>query len=151
IRVRLDREQPVTTRGLAAEVVSHARLKPNQLTALAEAVKGVGPMEVHPLLEAFGQSADEEVGRHLVAALKEAPALSAVRVDSLRQRLAKYGPAVQKDAAELYDRLSAEQGKQTAKLEELLGGLGGGDVRRGQVLFNSNKLACSSCHAIGYI
>ena len=27
----------------------------------------------------------------------------------------------------------------------------GGDVRRGQTVFNSVKAACSSCHAIGYL
>ena len=38
-----------------------------------------------------------------------------------------------------------------ARLEELLSSLEGGDVRRGQAVFNSQKAACSSCHAIGYL
>ena len=41
--------------------------------------------------------------------------------------------------------------KQQARLEQLLASLKGGDVRRGQAIFNSTKAACSSCHAIGYL
>jgi len=33
----------------------------------------------------------------------------------------------------------------------MLGELKGGDVRRGQTVFNSAKAACASCHAIGYL
>src|SRR5262249_6739249 len=36
-------------------------------------------------------------------------------------------------------------------LEKLLASLKGGDVRRGQAVFNSQKTACVSCHAIGYL
>ena len=41
--------------------------------------------------------------------------------------------------------------KQRARLEELLATLQGGDVRRGQAVFNSTKASCSACHAIGYM
>jgi putative heme-binding domain-containing protein len=33
----------------------------------------------------------------------------------------------------------------------LLGSLKGGDIRRGQAVFNSTKAACAACHAIGYL
>jgi putative heme-binding domain-containing protein len=33
----------------------------------------------------------------------------------------------------------------------MLGSLKDGDVRRGQLVFNSAKAACASCHAIGYL
>ena len=41
--------------------------------------------------------------------------------------------------------------KQRAKLEELLSGINGGDIRRGQAVFNGTKAACASCHAVGYV
>lgn len=151
VRLSLDHEQPVGRRAFAAEVVARARLSTPQLLVLAETLKTVGPMEIHLVLEAFGQSGEEAVGGRLLAALRESPALSSVRIDALRQRLAKYGPAVKREAENLYAQLNAELGKQTAKLEELHASLGAGDIRRGQILFNSNKLACSACHAIGYL
>jgi putative heme-binding domain-containing protein len=33
----------------------------------------------------------------------------------------------------------------------MLGSLQGGDVRRGQAVFNSTKAACAACHAVGYM
>jgi putative heme-binding domain-containing protein len=47
--------------------------------------------------------------------------------------------------------LDADAAKQKAHLEQLLTSLKGGDIRRGQAVFNSTKAACSSCHAIGYL
>ena len=36
-------------------------------------------------------------------------------------------------------------------MEKLLASLKDGDIRRGQAVFNSQKAACSACHAIGYL
>jgi putative heme-binding domain-containing protein len=106
---------------------------------------------VDRLLEAFAQSADEKVGRSLIAALQASPIRSSLRVDMLKPRLTKFGPDVQKQAEELYAALNVDAAKQQARLEELLAGLKDGDARRGQVVFYSAKAVCSSCHAIGYL
>jgi putative membrane-bound dehydrogenase-like protein len=151
LREQLGPDQPVAARGAAADVLSRARLDAGQLAALTNSLKAVGPLEVDRLLEAFAQSADEGVGRGLVAALKASPARSGLRVEALKPRLAKFGPAVQKQAEELYAALDVDAARQRARLEELLGSLGSGDVRRGQAVFNGQKGACSSCHAIGYL
>ena len=76
--------------------------------------------------------------------------LSSLRVDALKAHLAKYGPAVQKEAEALYARLNVDAAKQKAQLEQLLPTLSAGDIRRGQLVFHSEKAACYSCHAIGY-
>src|SRR6266446_1159628 len=47
--------------------------------------------------------------------------------------------------------INADAGKQKEHLDQLLAGLKEGDVRRGQTIFNSQKTACSTCHAIGYL
>ena len=75
---------------------------------------------------------------------------SSLRVDAVKAHLAKYGPAVQKQAEALYAKLNVDAAKQKARLEQLMATLSAGDVRRGQLVFHSEKAACYSCHAIGY-
>jgi putative heme-binding domain-containing protein len=151
LRDQLDREQPVLNRTLAADVLARAKLTAMQLGAVAEALKTTGPMEAGRLLDAFIQSSDPAVGRSLVAALKAAPVRSSLRVAVLKPVLDKFGEEVKKQAEELYASLEVDSAKQKAHLEELVGTLGAGDIRRGQAIFNSTKAACSSCHAVGYL
>jgi putative heme-binding domain-containing protein len=154
LRAEVKSDRPVATRGLAAEVLSRARLSQPQLLTLTETVKGAGPMELERVLDAFTQTADDKVGAALLAALKESAAKSALSVGALRPRLEKYGAAVRKQAEGLYAELDADTAKQRARLEEALAGLEKGekgDVRRGQAVFNGPKGACFSCHQIGYL
>ena len=58
---------------------------------------------------------------------------------------------MRRQAEELYPRLDEGAAQKKAQLERLLASLKGGDVRRGQAVFNSPKAACVSCHAIGYL
>ena len=137
-------------RSAAADVLARAKLDPAQLGSLADALKTAGPLEVDRLLTAFEQSTDEALGLKLVKVLGESSAFSSLRADAIKQHLAKYGPPVQAAAAALYDRLNVDAAKQRAKIEELVTRLSEGDVRRGQVVFHSEKAACFTCHAIGY-
>lgn len=151
LKHEIDAEKPAGTRGLAAEVISRARLDRAQMIELAQALAKAGPMEIDRVLDAFAQSTDEEVGHKLVAALRTAPARSSLRPDALKLRLAKYSPAVRKEAEAFVDSLHADAAKERAYLEDMLAKLPGGDVRRGQVVFNHPKAACVTCHAIGYV
>jgi putative heme-binding domain-containing protein len=151
LTAELTPDHPVVTRGAAAEILSKAKLDDEQLIALAEVMKTVGPLEVDRLLVAFGRSSSERIGRALVAALGRSPALASLRPETLKPRLTKFPKEVQKEAEGLYDRLSGDAAKQKERLEELLPSLTGGDIRRGQMVFNSPKAACVACHAIGYI
>lgn len=147
----LSPDDPVQMRSAAADVISRAKLTSGQLTALAESLRSVGPLERDRVLAAFAQSTDERVGLKLVAELGSLPSGAAVRVDLVKSTLAKYGGAVPAKAQELCDRINADAAKQRARLEELVGAMNGGDVRRGQAVFHSQKAACASCHAIGYL
>ncbi|HEX5272441.1 MAG TPA: hypothetical protein VFW33_18215, partial [Gemmataceae bacterium] len=148
---RLDREQPVSERSLAADVLARAKLTPAQLRSLASAYEKVAPTEADRLLDAYAQSTDEQVGLALIAALKASPVRSSLRPEFIKPRLTKYGPKVQKEAETLYALLNVDAGKQKARIDELLAGIKDGDVRRGQAVFNSTKTSCSACHAIGYL
>jgi len=147
---KLDRDQTVATRTTAADVLARAKLTPAQLSRLADALRSAGPVEVDRLLGAFEQSTDEALGLKLVKALTESPALSSLRVDAVKAHLAKYSPVVQKSAEALYAKLNVDAAKQKVQLEQLMSTLSAGDIRRGQLVFHSEKAACFSCHAIGY-
>jgi putative membrane-bound dehydrogenase-like protein len=151
LRARLSLEEPVATRGLAADVLTRAALTVEQFGALADTMKGLGPMEVDRVLAAFEKTADDGVGLRLLVALKDSPARANLRADAVKSRLTKYSARVRDEAEGLYALLNVDAAKQRAKLEELLAGLGDGDIRRGQAVFNGTKAACASCHAVGYV
>jgi putative membrane-bound dehydrogenase-like protein len=144
-------DQPVSVRVTAADVLGRARLTRQQLASLADAVKTAGPLEIGRLLGAYDQSSDEEAGLKLVAALASSKAAKALRADMVTPRLAKFSPTVRKAAEPLLASLNPDAGAQRQKLEQLVSSLPTGDVRKGQLVFNSKQAACSTCHAIGYI
>src|SRR5262249_15480828 len=133
------------------DVLVKAKLSSDQLVTLAEALRTTGPMEADRLLEAYTKSTDQKVGMALLAALKGAPALAGLRAEAVRTRVAKYPPTVREEAEVLCAALDVDAAKQKEKLERLLPELKKGDVRRGQLVFNSAKASCAACHAIGYV
>ena len=151
LRSSLAPAQPVPIRTAAAGVLEKSKLDREQLMALAGMLEDSGPLELSRLLPAFDNGSDEALGLEFVAALKQSKARSSVRPDVLRPRLAKYPPSVQKAGEALLASLNADSAKQAERLETLMTSLPGGDIRRGQAVFNSPKAACLSCHAIGYM
>src|SRR5207253_1387982 len=131
-RDRLQSNQPIAERGLAAETLARAKLNPKQLLALAESLKTTSPMEADRVLEAFAQSGDEAVGKALLEALKVPAARAGMRPESVRPRLAKYSPAIRKQVEELFTSFGEDAAKQKARLDDLIANLPTGDIRRGQ-------------------
>jgi putative heme-binding domain-containing protein len=148
----LDSRKPVLTRGAATSVLTRGKLSQEQLLELAERLKNVGPLEASKLLSAFDkQSAVSElVGTKLILALKEAKTINTMRVERLKPLFEKYPASVQSQAESLYAMLNVDAKAQSAHVDELLASLKNGDIRRGQMVFNGTKAACSSCHSIGY-
>jgi putative membrane-bound dehydrogenase-like protein len=151
VRSELGPSQPASRRLAAAGIVERARLSPTQLRALLEVVRESGPLELSRLLPAFDASSDEALGLALVEALEQAPGRSSLRADILRPRLSRHSATVQARGDALLASLTSDAAAQARRLDELFGGLvGGGDIRRGQSLFNGPKAACASCHVMGY-
>jgi putative membrane-bound dehydrogenase-like protein len=147
----LDSSLPVPVRNAAVAGITRARLTDDQLRSLANSLRDVGPLELTRLLPAFEQTSSEDVGLALVAALREADGSSALRHDVLRSLTARFTEQVRTEAESLISSLDVDAEKQSARLNELLASLKDGDIRRGQSIFNSEKAACASCHAIGYL
>jgi putative membrane-bound dehydrogenase-like protein len=150
LRTNLDPTSPALTRSAAAGVLAKAKLTDVQRLALADTMKSVSPLDSPKLLPAFEKAPNEQLGLKLVASLKDSTGLRGLRVDLLKPLFAKYPKPVQDAGAELLTLLNADAGKQRAHLEELAPTLRGGDVQRGHAVFNSQKSACFTCHAIGY-
>jgi putative membrane-bound dehydrogenase-like protein len=151
LRASLDPSNPVMIRVAAASVIEKATLDRPQLVKLTQSLDTLGPLELPRVLRAFDNGSDEALGLGMIAVLTQSKARSSVRADVLRPRLAKYPTSVQTAGEAFLTSLSADSARQAQRLDDLLGQTQGGDVRRGQEVFNSQKAACMSCHAIGYI
>lgn len=150
LRAHLDAEQAAPLRAAATEALAKAKLAPDQLDRLIAALKTASPLDLDRLLTALAQAPDERRGQKLVAALRQSPALAGLHSDMLKH-FEKFGPSVQQQAQDLYGLVNLDAAKQRQRLDELLVGISGGDIRRGQAVFHSAKANCSVCHAIGYV
>lgn len=148
---QMSAEPPEGRRTLAAASLRQAKLSEEQLAQLLPCIRTAGPLAINDLLGLYEQSADEAIGLRLIDALREAKAFKSLRADQIKPRLAKYGPKVRESAEGLLARLNPDAGEQKARLDSLLATLPMGDIRRGQAVFNSAKVACVTCHAIGYV
>jgi putative heme-binding domain-containing protein len=151
ILTNVNSTQPWAIRNNAAAVLNRAKLDRDQLLVLSDTIHAVGPAELTKLLTPFQTSGDEAVGISLVNNLKAAKAISSLRPEVLKPIIEKYPEAVQKKAVELLNMLSTDAVKQKEHIDQLVRQMPKGDIRRGQVIFNNPKVACSSCHAIGYL
>ncbi len=151
LRTGLEPRQPVAIKTAAAGVVEKATLNRTQLVVLAKSLPDAGALELPRLLRTFTASTDEGVGLAMIAGLQSAKSRSSVRADMLRAVLTKYPESVQKRGEALLASFSMDSANQVRRLEALLPSVQGGDVARGQTVFNSAKAACYACHAIGYM
>lgn len=151
LRSSLAPAQPARVRSAAAGVIEKASLDPAQLAALVPALETAGPLELPRLVRAYGHGGDQAAGLALLAALRQAKSRSSVRADLLRPVLASYPEPVRKEGEALLSAPALDSTDKVRRLEALLRTIQGGDVARGQLVFNGPRAACVSCHAIGYM
>ena len=147
----LHRDRPGAMRTAAADWLARAALTNESLVALAAALKTLNPLELPKLIGAFAKSTDEAVGLALVTALRNPAVRPAVRAETVKPILDKYPKAVKDEAEKLYAELAEARKGETARLEKLLTDMKPGDIRRGQLVFNSAKTNCIACHKVGYV
>jgi putative membrane-bound dehydrogenase-like protein len=144
-------DETFATRTAAANVLAAAALTPDQRLLLADALAQVGPFELPKLLPLFEREPSEEQGRRLIAALQAAAGVRGLQASVVQAIVAKYPATVAASADKLLTSLAVTTAEQAAQLDELLGKLPSGDIRRGHEVFVSQKAACSTCHAVGYL
>jgi putative heme-binding domain-containing protein len=141
----------VGVRGDAVATLTRSALNDEQRLQLADALADAGPMELTRLIDTFEKNPSEAVGLRLIEALKKSTVVAALPPDFVMQKLAKFPESVKKAAQALPRASEGDVLAQRAHLEEMLAQLKGGDVRRGQAVFNDAKVACVSCHTMGYL
>lgn len=144
-------ERAIGVRATAAAILEKSALDRAQLMSLATSLPSAGPLELPRLIRVYAITSDEPVGIAMVQALNRAISRSSVRAEVLRPVLSKYPESVRKAGETLLESVSLDTANQIRRLETLLPTLQGGDVTRGQAVFNGPKAACYSCHAIGYM
>ena len=147
---QLSQDKPLLARVAVAQCIARLSLDDEQLTALATtALPTAGPMETPQLLAAFEKSTSGDVGRALVAALRQSKSAGSLSAAALRQTLANYPAEVMQAAGPLLRQLDNVVAKQNAHLAELEPLLSGGDPSRGQAVFLGKTATCTTCHTIG--
>ena len=143
--------RPPMERSVAAGVLEHSKLSGEQMQALAVTMKNINPMELSSLLVAFKGCSDEKIGVQLIDSLNQSEAKSALRSDMLSPLLEKFSPAVKEKGEALVASVNVGIKEQKAKLDALEKVVVKGDKKRGHLVYNSQKTACSVCHSIGYV
>jgi putative membrane-bound dehydrogenase-like protein len=149
----LDPQLPASQRAAATRALTRITLTPEQLARLAKALALAGPMELNTLLDAFKDQSDAGLGLQIVASIKSSPALRTIQPTTLKTLLHQFPSEVEQQGLEILRELDADPAEQSAKIEQLISQLREtpGDIRRGQAIFNSEKTACATCHAMGYL
>ena len=138
-------------RSAAASVLEKSKLGTEQMQHLAVVMKDTNPMELSSLLTAFKGCSDEKTGTQLIESLSQSGAKSALRSDSLQPLLEKFPASVREKGEALLASVNVGTKEQKAKLDALEKIVSQGDEKRGHLVYNSLKTACSVCHSIGYV
>jgi putative heme-binding domain-containing protein len=138
-------------RRLAADVLLAAKLDETQRIALADRLSAVSPTELNRLLGAFQGTTDPALLDRVLTSLEQASARASLQADALAAVVKGAPEAARTRADALLATLKESAGVQIARIEALLPAVASGDIRRGQAVFQGEKAACSTCHAIGYL
>ena len=146
----LDADRDADTRAAAARALAGISLDDAQRLELARTLKETGPAELPRVLDAFASGGSAELGEALLASLEQSRGRPGLQTGSVETLFGAFPESLAGRARAFANSLDADRAEQTERLESLLASLPAGDVRRGQAVFNAEKTACISCHAIGF-
>ncbi|NOX99874.1 MAG: dehydrogenase [Verrucomicrobia bacterium] len=147
----IEASRPPMERSVAAGVLEHSNLNGEQMQSLALVMKNINPMELSSLLVAFKGCSEEKIGLQLIDSLSQSEAKSALRSDMIDPLLEKFPQVVKEKGEALLASVNVGIKEQKAKLDALEKVVVKGDKKRGHLVYNSQKTACSVCHSIGYV
>jgi putative membrane-bound dehydrogenase-like protein len=150
VRQALPETEPYADRNLAAQIVAARPLSAEQVNELLTTIPQLGPLELPRVLSAFRHIPDREHGLLVLEALSTAPGLSGIRPDQAKQFLSFYPDHLGDEGHKLMALVNPSQAEQAQELEHWLTSLPEGNRDRGQQVFLGSKVACVSCHQLGY-
>jgi len=148
---RLESDRPALDQLRAADLLASAEWSEGRITRLVDRLEEAGPLALPRLLPIFETHLSNDIGIQVIEALQRSPARTALRPGELRERFKRFGAPVQARLSALIAEVDASSAERAARIERLLPKVAEGDMRRGQAVFNGDKGACRSCHAIGYV
>lgn len=151
VRSSVSPSKLVQTRSRASQVLAKTTLNRAQLITLTDALVSAGPLDLPGLARLFRQQMDDDLGQRLLGALEVSIGRAGLRGDELKALIDAVPEALKSRATQLNEQLERDAKTQRGKLTEILDALPEGDIRRGQLVFRSEKAACYACHEIGYI
>jgi putative heme-binding domain-containing protein len=153
LKRRLEASSPPNQRSMAAETIAKSKLTEAQKSEIAILVAVASPLELTKLLGTFDAGGSDALGQSLLDSLEKSASARSLVPSQVTSHFSKFSEAIQVSAKRFANSINVDAARQGASLEALLTELKsiGGDIRRGQALFNGPKAACSSCHRIGYL
>ncbi len=103
------------------------------------------------VIEAISRIGQDELDRQLLQVLAELPAARTLAPEQLLNLYRSRSSELQQASKQTVELLSRADADVQQKVDEVLAQLTSGDPKRGMQLFRSSKLACSSCHRLGYV
>jgi putative heme-binding domain-containing protein len=140
-------------RSLALTALHRTRLTPEQAAKVVDhlALTYLSPADAEIILLIAARHHTYEMGQNLLRGITNSAYMRSIPTDFLERTLKPFGPVVVKRAVEAHHIAKENAAASASKLEALDARLPEGDIRRGQAVFNSAKVNCASCHAIGYL
>ena len=131
--------------------ISRIRISENTAQRLASELNECRPRDLPSLIEAVIRSGDEDAISRLLSDLPNIHAAKTLPRGYLSNAFRVASPQLQKLAKEITEQLEVPNEDVRLAVDDKLNRLGPGDPIRGLELFRSSKLACSSCHKMGYL
>jgi putative heme-binding domain-containing protein len=136
----------------AADALRRAYLTDRQLAAALNRIQGDALISPNMLLPSFKQATDQEGMIALIKSLRAAVKSGWRPVQPDFENALNLMPSgLQASVAELRELVGKGNPADAARLKKYEPLLTGGNVKRGREVFFSNKVACSTCHAIGEV